>query len=221
MVDSINYCSKKDLYSYINQLKTIMKIDSDVIGFDFFDMCKRVRGLKIELVDFTDKSLRGLSLPSDRIILLNSSRTNIERNFDCAHEFIHVVKHKDEGYQTFNCFDKLHPRQNPFLEWQANEGAAEFLVPYKVFIPLFCNLVSNCHSRSDYLELKDYLAYHFYVPYSVITLRIENLKYEIRQYELGRSIDSLEILSITKQEQKGIHIASYNAFFKYYSYIAQ
>ena len=44
----------------------------------------------------------------------------------------------------------------------------------------------------------------------MIELRIENLKYEIYQYEKGYDIDSVQVLSNKKQEQKGIHIVSYN-----------
>lgn len=155
--NSINYCTKEDLYRYINDLKKCMGIDPMKIGIDLYSACQKINGIKMEVVDFSDRSLRGMSVPRENIILLNSSRTPIERNFDCGHELIHVVKHKNENFQTFNCFDKLRPQQNPFLEWQANEGAAEMLVPYKIFIPMFCEQVTKCNCGYEYYYLKEYL----------------------------------------------------------------
>ena len=208
--DTINYCTKGDLYRYASDLKKLMGIKWDRIGIDFFEACEGLKKLDIRVISLKDKSLRGLAIPKDNIILLNSSRNEIERNFDCAHEFIHVVKHKFENSQPFRCFDKLRPQQNSFLEWQANEGAAEILVPYKAFIPIFCEYLPSCEDVYTYYCLLDYLAHLFNVPVRVIELRIENLKYEIYQYEKGYDIDSVQVLSNKKQEQKGIHIVSYN-----------
>ena len=208
--DTINYCTKGDLYRYVSDLKKLMGIKWDRIGIDFFEACEGLKKLDIRVISLKDKSLRGLAIPKDNMSLLNSSRGEIERNFDCAHEFIHVVKHKFENSQPFRCFDKLRPQQNSFLEWQANEGAAEILVPYKAFIPIFCEYLPSCEDVYTYYCLLDYLAHLFNVPVRVIELRIENLKYEIYQYEKGYDIDSVQVLSNKKQEQKGIHIVSYN-----------
>lgn len=213
--NSTNYCTKEGLYRYVNDLKKCMGIDSMKSGIDLYSACQKISGIKMEVVNFSDRSLRGISVPKDNIILLNSSRNEIERNFDCAHEFIHVVKHKHENTQTFNCLDKLRPQQNSFLEWQANEGAAEILVPYKVFIPIFCEYRPHCENEYEYYYLLDYLARLFNVPIRVIELRIENLKYEICQYEKGCDIDSIQVLSNKKQEEKGIHIVSYNVKFDF------
>lgn len=212
---TINYCTNGDLYRYVSDLKKSMGIEWNSIGIDFYETCKGLKKLDIRMVTLKDKSLRGLAIPKDNIILLNSFRNEIERNFDCAHEFMHVVKHKSENVQTFNCFDKLRPQQNSFLEWQANEGAAEILVPYKVFIPIFCEYLSCCEDECAYYYLLDYLAHLFNVPIRVIELRIENLKYEIYQFENGCDIDSIQVLSNKKQEQKGIHITSYNLKFDF------
>ncbi len=216
---SINYCTKEDLYQYVNGIKGKMGIDPQKTGIDFYEECQKLNGIKMEVVDFTDRSLRGLSVPKQNIILLNSSRSPIERNFDCAHEFIHVVKHKKEVFQTFNCFDKLRPQQNPYLEWQANEGAAEMLVPYKLFIPMFCEHVEKCNCGYEYYYLKEYLAKHFNVPLAVIELRIDNLRYEIQQYETGCDISKLRILSNSQQSRRGIAATSYNTKFDFYDWI--
>ena len=51
---------------------------------------------------------------------------------------IHLALHRRLEQKTFNCFDKVQANQNPFTEWQANEGAAEFFVPYKIFFAYDC-----------------------------------------------------------------------------------
>ena len=215
----ISYCTKEDLYKYISELKMYMQLSLGDVGLDFFSICKQIKNLDIRIVGFKDKSLRGLSHPKDRIILLNSSRSEIERNFDCAHELIHVIKHKNENCQSFNCFDRLQPMQNSYLEWQANEGAAEMLVPYKVFIPLFCTNVTKCKGSLDYQNLKEELAEHFQVPVMVIELRIDNLKYEIQQFEQGCDVNHLCILSNNEQLRRGINVPSYNMKFEFYDLI--
>ena len=215
----INYCTKDDLYKNVAKTKELMGIKSDAVGLDFYRTCSHLKKLDVRIVDFKDRSLRGLSVPKENIILLNSSRNKAERNFDCAHEFIHVTKHKNENFQTFNCFDNLRPQQSPFLEWQANEGAAEMLVPYKMFIPMFCESISNCETYADYYSFLEFLSCIFNVPIAVIELRVDNLKYEIHQYENGCDINHISLLSNKKQAQRGIHITSYNTLFDFQNWI--
>lgn len=212
---TINYCTKDDLYRYVSELKKFMGVEWNGAGIDFYAACEGIKKLDVQIIALKTKSLRGVAVPKDNIILLNSSRSEIERNFDCAHEFMHVVKHKSEKANAFNCFDKLRPQQNSFLEWQANEGAAEILVPYKAFIPIFCEYLPCCRNECAYYSLLDYLAHLFNVPFRVIELRVENLKYEIHQYEKGCDIDNIQVLSDKKQRQHGIHIVSYNIKFDF------
>ncbi len=220
MVNSrINYCTKDDLYKYVAKSKEFMGIKTNEIGLDFYEACSSIKKLDVRTVNFKDRSLRGLSVPKENIILLNSFRNRTERNFDCAHEFMHVIKHKNENFQTFNCFDTLRPQQSPYLEWQANEGAAEMLVPYKIFIPMFCKSISNCVTPADYYSFLDSLAHIFNVPNAVIELRVDNLKYEIYQYENGCDINRIQLLSSNKQAKKGIHIVSYNNLFDFQNWI--
>lgn len=215
----INYCTKDDLYKYVAKSKEFMGIKTNEIGLDFYEACSNIKKLDVRTVNFKDRSLRGLSVPKENIILLNSSRNRTERNFDCAHEFMHVIKHKNENFQTFNCFDTLRPQQSPYLEWQANEGAAEMLVPYKIFIPMFCGSISNCETYADYYSFLEFLSCIFNVPIAVIELRVDNLKYEIHQYENGCDINHIRLLSNKKQAQRGIHITSYNTLFDFQNWI--
>jgi len=66
-----------------------------------------------------DSQKMGAVLMGDRLILVNSSRPRDAQRFSLAHELVHFFLHRG--------------RQNgpdaAFLEWQANEGAAEILMP--------------------------------------------------------------------------------------------
>ncbi len=212
---SMDYCTKADLYQYVDKFRAYAGITSSESGINLVDFCQRRLKVKLEIVALKERTLRGVSIPKDKIIILNGQRSPEERNFDCGHELIHVLKHKKETFQTF-CFDKLRPQQNSYLEWQANEGSAELLVSHKVFIPMFCEKVANCKSQQDYYFLKQHLAERFNVPYTVIEWRIDNLRYEIQQYEQGRGINELEILSNTQLSRRGISVMSYNVVFDFF-----
>lgn len=211
------YETKKGLYNFVNKVRHSMGLSTCERGIDLCKFCMDNPKIKIDFAPFTSDSIRGFSIPKENIIVLNASRNELERNFDCGHEFIHLTKHKSFNFPTFTCLDEiLHPRQDSYLEWQANEGAAELLVPYKDFIPTFCKGIKDCKSYQDYEALKKILAFSYKVPYRVIHLRIENLKYEIYQYEKGVGIDDLEILSRTQLGKKGIYVLSYNLKFDFY-----
>lgn len=207
----IDYCSKSGLYRYVGGLKKAIKLTERDYPLNFVDICSSFTSIKLEAVPFKSKAIRGMAVPKDKIILLNSYRNKIEQSFDCGHEFIHLVKHKNANTKTFNCFDTVRSTQNGFLEWQANEGSAELHVPYKMFIPLFCEYVNTCYDLCGYENLKLYLSQYFGVPQAVIDLRIDNLKYEIKQYQSGVPIDKLSIKSRKQLDQEGIFIVSYNA----------
>lgn len=211
----IGYCSKSDLYRYLSDLRNAMNLTKRDYPLNWVDICLSIKGIKLDVVPFRTKGLRGMAVPRDKIIMLNSFRNKVEQSFDCGHEFIHILKHKHLGTQTFNCFDKVKASQNLFLEWQANEGSAELHIPYKIFIPLFCGYVKNCHDFCGYQNLKLYLAQYFGVPLAVVDLRIENLKYEISQYESGISLDNIKIKSKNQLKKEGISVVSYNTVFDF------
>lgn len=73
--------------------------------------------------------------------MLNARHSVEELNFDCGHELIHLTKHRGLGLSSFHCFDTLKPKQDPFIEWEANEGAAELTVPYRSFLPLLSDAI--------------------------------------------------------------------------------
>ncbi len=143
---------------------------------------------------------------SDDIILLNSSRSCWEQNFDCTHEMLHLILHRKDKGQVFFCTDTVSDKQYPIIEWQANEGAAELLVPYQDFIPRFANLL-----RFNAVGITSLLAEYYYVTTKVISNRIDNLAYEIDQYRAGRRIDQIKLLSHRQLKRIGITPTCYKA----------
>lgn len=66
----------------------------------------------------------------NHVILLNENKSFVEQNYHGFHELTHILT-VDEPGTTLNCFGNTRPNQNSYIEWLANEGAAEFLMPYK------------------------------------------------------------------------------------------
>ena len=207
------YYSKDGLYREVENLKDFLGVGRMCYGFDLVQTLLR-RGFLLQSVPFQTKGLRGMAIigdaKQDDVILLNCKRSQEEQNFDCGHEMIHLALHRCLNQKTFNCFDKLQANQNPFIEWQANEGAAEFFVPYQVFLPMIKRCFAYLNTYRNIEKFKKEMADTFHVPEAVINYRIENLKYETEQYLSGVPLDKLEILSAKKQCERNIQVQSLN-----------
>lgn len=118
------------------------------------------------------------------------------------HELIHYFLH-DISYCQLMCSEK-NIKQDSYIEWQANEGAAQFLIPYQIFIPKYLEL-ENKHAYSFWeTESIEELAEYFNVSYGVIKNRINSLETEIVQYKEGISINALTVISKTKAISLGL-----------------
>lgn len=208
----MRYCTKKALYNFVASLKNKFGVSDNLYPLDLGyleDISSKY--LSLELASFKTRGLCGVAFIGDKedTVILNSERSENEQLFDFSHELVHLSAHRHVG--AFQCFDKVKPAQNSFLEWQANEGAAEITVPYKLFIPQFVDRVRECgDSWFDYIGLKWELADEFGVTPAIISYRIDNLRYEISQYEKGISIGDLQLKSNTQLIKEGIIISSYN-----------
>lgn len=137
-------------------------------------------------------------------ICLNINRDDAMQNFDCMHELIHYFFHDSTEFWCYSGPANIVP-QNPFLEWQANEGAAQALVPYQAFIPMYIRLSRKAAKSFEAIEgIIPHLAQHFNVSRMVIQNRISSLQYEISQYLKGVPIDAITVLSKNKMDQAGI-----------------
>lgn len=165
-----------------------------------------------------------MALPADSsspisCILLNSNLSYAEYNFQGIHEMIHIYESKSCPGLTFSCYDRIRPNQDTYTEWVANEGAAELLMPYKIFIPYFIRLF-NVYTKefSEWVrtygnkDIYDVIANQFNVTCISAKNRISTLSYEIDQFILGKPIDNIIPLSRNKQNQLGVRTTNYIYF---------
>lgn len=201
----MDYNAKQDLYAHIDQLRSDLGIAINA-PIDTLKLCERLLDVCVVYHDFDTAGFCGAAFAGDRVqtIVLNSARSYIERNFDCGHELIHLVRHRDRNHGIFNCFNS---DQNSFLEWEANEGAAQLIVPYQDFIPRFLNTFSAQPS----VHTQEILADHYGVSLQVIHIRLDSLSYEIDQYRRGVPMDEIKLLSRTQRQKRGIRTPRYNA----------
>ena len=211
---NINFLSKDDLYSLIDYIRNCFEIKIDEI-FNVVQFCQNNFSeiINYDFHKFNDKKIGGFliknTFPVASYITVNSSKELESVAFDLTHEMMHFLLHPEN--RKYYISSSLCDIDN--FEWQANERAAELLVPYKHFIPLFTKNIKHCTSKMDYIELLNYLSDKYKVSTAVLEYRISGLKYEINQYENGTPIDKIQFLSKRAQEEQGIFIKSYSEIF--------
>ncbi|MCI9247457.1 MAG: ImmA/IrrE family metallo-endopeptidase [Clostridia bacterium] len=195
------------LYNHIDNLKYELGLDMTDISYpiDSKKLAKKYcKNVHIDEIAFPSQYICGILYKGSNStsIALNANREKYQQNFDCMHELIHYFFH-DISYCQLMCSDKSI-QQDSYIEWQANEGAAQFLVPYQLFIPKYLELEKKyAHSNWEDDSIEE-LAQYFNVSYGVISNRINSLETEIFQYKKGQSINSLVVLSKTKAISLGL-----------------
>ena len=192
------YLSKAKLYAMITN-------KAQSLGFNVFapnykiDACKlaieNCVNLDIQILPFEDLKICGILFKGEfsTVIGLNARRSAVGKNFDCMHELIHYWFHKQSSFYC-NEDDKNH------LEWQANSGAAQFLMPYQSFIPNYCNLHDKLYARysqtpeAAFEKIISILAKNYMVGEIAARIRIQSLAPEIAQYIKGTPIKSIKII---------------------------
>lgn len=158
-------------------------------------------------VDFDSKAMCAalMKMHDKTIIVLNQKRNPRMQNFDCMHELVHYHFHPGN---LFNCIDGKSNDiiQDPFLEWQANEGAAQALVPYQTFIPAFVAYSQKYASARECVDnyRDSALADIYHVTPAVIATRAKSLSYEITQYLNGKPVDQIIVLSANEIKKRNL-----------------
>ncbi len=211
-----HYYTKKELYHQIDIIrKYVFKCSEYEYPFPLAKWITDIHGVAFTTLPFKTKALRAMAYIAENsnenhVVIVNDNLTEYERNFYCGHELIHLCLHKNEQSKVFSCYDSIMPNQNPFLEWQANEGAAEFMIPYKILLPKIKDRINAIEKFSDIHLLKLELANEFLVTEKVMELRLENLKYEIVQYINGVNLENVVLLSGKEQKKRGVNVLSLN-----------
>ena len=192
---NIQFLNRPNLYKLISK-----KIDE--LGFNIFsasykidsiDLAHKVcENLVMELIDFKEIKICGILHKGKGCtsMALNLKRSKKGRNFDCMHELVHYWFHDTD---FFYCVEGAQSH----MEWQANEGAAQFLMPYQNFIPIYCNLYDKICKNGTELEYQSLIAFlsnRYMVGERAISIRIKSLSYEIAEYMSGVDIRDLKIL---------------------------
>ena len=149
----MEYNAKKELYHFVDRLRIDWGVTSYEQPFNAIEMS--MYHAEIIYHTFDTDGFCGAAFTGNRIdtIVLNDTRSSYEQNFDCGHEIIHLTKHRDRNGGIFQCFSES---QDSYLEWEANEGAAQLLVPYQDFIPRFLSCLqsrtASQHNHSFYIR---------------------------------------------------------------------
>lgn len=208
------YNRKKALYDRIEQMRRDLGISDGCYPLDMVAICLEKGLAAVEKVPFKSPLTKGMAVPSyesggKNIILLNSSLGKKKLSFTCGHEIIHLTVHRCKVLRFFS-FEQVMRKQNPYLEWQANEGSAELHVPYRLLFPKLKSAFPKLESPQDIQDLKASLADEFQVADEVIYYRLESLKYEIAQYLSGISLENIDFMPVSKQKEAGIFAKSLN-----------
>lgn len=200
------------LYEIVNDLKKQLHVTDYDYPLNIFKMCSKISNVEIAAVPFNTRDLRGMvSLAKNdnenNVILVNSSKSFEEQNFHGFHELMHIPT-VDEPGTILRCYECVKPNQDSYLEWLANEGAAEFTVPYKMLLPIIKYKYSDLTQGLGTFDFCVEYSAKFRVSTTVMQYRIETLKYEIEQYLNGTPLDDIEILSRRKQDERGIVVHS-------------
>lgn len=205
--------SKLELYRFIDELHLFLNLDYDSFPLNTINICTTLHNTEIQYHDFNTNGFCAAVLLGDKsdTMILNAARKPDEMNFDCGHELIHASKHRGMGIRAFSCMEmKLKRKDYGFLEWEANEGSAQLLVPHYSILPEIKKVYPYLNSRIDFLQFKNEMAFKYGVSEAVINFRFESLKYEIEQYLQGVSLNGLRVLSNHQQQVRGIRIKSLN-----------
>jgi hypothetical protein len=162
------YVEKDELYEIINDKLLSLNITEDCYPLNPFKVAKAYSGkLQIELKPFPTLSLGGLLYkdPDDvmSIMDINSLKSKKAQNFDIMHELCHYWLHPAGEHL---CYDSNFIFQNKGIEWQANEGAAQALMPENLFKQMYIYFNGDANKLSDY----------FIVSKRAVEYRIKNLK---------------------------------------------
>lgn len=205
--------TKAQLYCFVEKIRQLFEISSQCYPLSIFDICEATDNIQIQQIPFKTKGLRGMVCIANKsdenhVILLNENKTEAENNYHGTHEFMHIFTADDNAGKIIRCFDIVKPNQNAYTEWLANEGAAELLVPYRIFLPLVReNYESMLQDSGTYKFCQEY-ADHFNVSPVVLEHRLRSLKYEIYQYINGVNIDNIGIISKHEQDLRNIQVKS-------------
>ena len=201
--------TKEEFYNTIDSFRASLGVGSRPLRYPI-GLVKAL-GYQVYFVPFKTPGLRGMAAPSDKApgtIILNAKRGKRENGFVAIHEMTHCIRHIGKHRSVINCFDDPRKSQNSYYEWEANEAAAELLMPYRRFIPdvVKAYQLTGCKDQAANVLLQ----MRYFASSSTITYRILNLKYEIALYCSTGDVDYISLKSRKSLTEKGIDMSRYS-----------
>lgn len=160
------YIEKEKLYKLVDEKLAELGITEESYPLDSCAIARSIGpSLIIEQHKFPTNKMGGILYKGEVVstLALNTLRSDKGKNFDCMHEPMHFWLHPP-GMML--CIDNNYILQNSGIEWQANEGAAQALMPVRLFIKKYMELKGNTSALSNF----------FRVGERSIEYRIRNLK---------------------------------------------
>lgn len=187
------YLTKRELYQKIDTIRSRLPYIPKSLKTYQLQLQQMFSDLHVVQKELDSKKLSGMLLRGEHsLIILNSSRNEISQRFTLTHEMIHYFLHQGTG-QFFCQDDDISP-----FEWQANEGAAELLVPYRLFLPLAARYHAVLQTNRRF-ALQN-LARYFGVSPTIISHRLKSLSWELEQYQSGTPLKQICLLSRKKAD---------------------
>lgn len=145
---------------------------------------------------FTNERLHGILVRAGRKygIILDTRLTPAQQRFTLTHELVHFELHYGEpSTATFH---------DQGVEYQADEGAAELLMPYRDFIPRMAFM------RRKFLKNQtaalSFLASFYRLDCEMVRRRLLSLSYELDLYQRGVPVCELTPVSYRRKRALGM-----------------
>lgn len=149
------------------EIRKIYNIREEEPIYDILSLVEDA-GIKLYLHDFNFQKTFGLSVNKEdggpAVIVNNNESISVERKiFTIAHELGHLILHR-------NSFDGEVSEENEIEEKQANDFAAELLMPEKAFEKQW-----ELHSGISWVEAVLQIKQYFRVSYKTVLSRLNSL----------------------------------------------
>jgi len=205
-----NFMTKLDVYNMADVVRVELGKSARKPLDPFSVVYKYPDTLGIKFHRFDSEKIGGFIVKNDpqydkSFIILNATKPPESKKFNCCHELVHFFKHPCDSY---TCASYLN-NSDPF-EYQANECAAELLIPYRDAVPFIAaqweealSVVKTDPQFGDlpfgFIPIR--ISKRYGVSEKIAEYRITSLDYEVFQYFNGTDIDRLQIVSRRKQDQ--------------------
>ncbi|MBE6929409.1 MAG: ImmA/IrrE family metallo-endopeptidase [Ruminococcaceae bacterium] len=176
--------NRRELYRRVEEFRQAFHVGKGPV--DVFAICEQIPGLELRQVVLKTHGFNGVYMRGESrdLILLNAARTRKEQMFDLSHELMHWWLHREKA---------SHGRRDALKEWQANEGAAELLVPWKELAQRVYACRGALSSAENLRRFTTAQAQRCGVTEAVIRFRYESLRAELALARAGVKPSSLEV----------------------------